>query len=731
MAGPWEKYGNSGSQSAAMPEVIELPSTPRAKREEARKDAGESRDAIRTDIAVREEGRGVAKTAFDQARALREDFLKLPQVKDYQTVIRQYATALKTEATPTGDQALITAYAKMLDPGSVVREQEFATVAAGDSAIGQMIAKLQKELGADESGLLRPEIRERIRGEMLNLTENYNDAYNQARDNWMGIAERNGIQPLDVVGEHYGTPYFDTIQQARQKYYRLQREGEASNEKEGEGLTGTVTDETPWNANPSPRGSGQGEGFQDSYLGQGLSGVNEGIANVLGLPVDLATTGMNLIPKGLNAAANTNLPTIERPVLGSQWLKDNMQDWAIYDQSRDPNKQFARRVGQSVGSAAIPVGATATSGRLLAQGALSALGGGVGAATANRFFPNNPLADMAGDVLGGLAVGGGFAVAGRNAAQRQIEANIPTVDQLKGQAGDLYRLAESRGITASPQMTQDLANNLRKRLADDGMITPQGRITDSYPKAKYAIQLADDYAGSTMTPTQMQPVRSAISDGLRSADANERRISRNLTEEFDAWANPQAPELAQARDTASRYLAAEQIGRLKELATARASQFSGSGLENALRTEFRGLDRSMIKGNARFNGDVSDAIEKVSRGTFASNAMRALGRFAPTGVVSTALGGGTGAAVGGAIGGPAGAVIGGTAVPAVAGAARIAAERMTVRAADVAEMTARNGGAIPQAPLIDPERLRAMLAVLAAQGVNANASLGQRNNRQR
>lgn len=724
---PWDNDPIVRPATGSAPRVLDLPPSAREQRDDARKDRGDARDEIRLGITQHGENRADSNAAFDKARSMRSDFLKLPQVQDYQTVIRQYATALKTKPTPTGDQALITAYAKMLDPGSVVREQEFSTVAAGDSAIGQAIAKLQKEFGADASGLLRPEIRDRIRAEMQNLAKGYNDSYKQARTQWGDLAERNGINSIDVVGDHYGDPYFDTIKD----YYNDKRNApNGSQPQDGDGLTGTVTDDTPWDTSPAPRG-GSPDDFQQSYLGQGMSGVNEGIANVLGFPVDMMTGGMNLLPRGLNAAANTDIPLIKRPTLGSEWIKDQLGDWAIYDQSSDPNKQFARRVGQSVGAAAIPIAGSANSVRTFAQGALSALGGGVGGATANRFFPNNPLADFLGDLAGSLSVGGGLALAGRNAAQRQIEANIPTIPQLRDQASQLYRQAEARGVTASPQMTQDLADNLRGVLTREGNISPTGRISEVYPRARQAMQLADDYAGQPMNPTQMQTVRRGMADGLNSTEAEERRLARILTDEFDGWANPQAPELAQARQTASRYLAAEQLGRLRDLAQARAGQFGGSGLENAMRTEYRGLDRSVIKGNARFNADVEDAIERVSRGTPAANTFRGIGKYAPTGVIPTTAGAFIGGTAGASVGGPLGAVLGSVVIPTIGRVSRKVAENMTLRAADLAELTARNGGAVPQAPLINPERLRSMLAILASQNVNANAKSSQFDQRQR
>ena len=52
------------------------------------------------------------------------------------------------------------------------------------------------------------------------------------------------------------------------------------------------------------------------------AGTSENVANTLGFPVDLATGAINLIPRGINAAAGTKIPTIEKPVGGSDWMKN-------------------------------------------------------------------------------------------------------------------------------------------------------------------------------------------------------------------------------------------------------------------------------------------------------------------------------------------------------------------------------------------------------------------------
>lgn len=177
-----------------------------------------ARDARRDARDDRREGNDDAKRSFDMARDMRTEFNKLTPVTDYQTVVRQFSSALKTQPNASGDQALITAYAKMLDPGSVVREQEFNTVANADSAIGKLVARLNKELGADESGMIRPEIRARVRDEMFNLTRSYRQAYEQTRMDYSRSAEAYGVDPIRVVGTDFAVPYqadIDAFQKAR------------------------------------------------------------------------------------------------------------------------------------------------------------------------------------------------------------------------------------------------------------------------------------------------------------------------------------------------------------------------------------------------------------------------------------------------------------------------------------------------------------------------------------
>lgn len=470
---------------------------------------------------------------------------------------------------------------------------------------------------------------------------------------------------------------------------------------------------------------GGGE-YDDSYASQIGSGLYEGLANTLGLPVDAVNAALGLGAQGVNAFANTDLQMSDRPFLGSEYLKDVFRDiGGIRRETQESGPNFSRRVGQSVGGAVVPAAATARTGGQVASLLASGLGGGLGAATAREVAPGNPYAELAGEVIGGGLGGGASLARARQLSMRESEAAVPTIPDLKQQASDLYARAEANGVTASPQQTQDLQGRVASILAGEGQISPTGRLSEVHPKVREGYQLIQDYAGQPMSPTQMQTVRGVLSDARMSQDPSESRIARMLVNEFDDFSAPLAPELSEARSVASRYLQAQELERARELAGARAGQFSGSGFENALRTDYRALDRKIIKDQAQFAPEVEEAIRTVSRGTTGSNIARNLGRFAPTGTVSAGLSGGVPFMIGNAIGGP---LAGGAAAAATMGtgtAARSLATGMGLRNAEVAELLARNGGAIDYAPVLSPELER--LVALAAAGQLAQTGDGRPN----
>jgi hypothetical protein len=73
-------------------------------------------------------GDGASPAALKSEAELRKEYIGQPQIKEYQTVRTAFQNVKSAAKNPSaaGDLSLVFAYMKILDPNSVVREQEFA-----------------------------------------------------------------------------------------------------------------------------------------------------------------------------------------------------------------------------------------------------------------------------------------------------------------------------------------------------------------------------------------------------------------------------------------------------------------------------------------------------------------------------------------------------------------------------------------------------------------------------
>lgn len=157
----------------------------------------------------------------------------------------------------------------------------------------------------------------------------------------------------------------------------------------------------PWERYAQPQQQQQNP--LSSHVQQGMSGVNEGLANTLGFPVDLINGAIGMGMSGVNALAGTNFQPSQQPFLGSDSIQ-SMMGGAIAPDSDVGTEQFTRRIGKELG-AALPIGLgmsgmTAQPMRSLATEMGIAGAGGLGAATANQLLPNNDMADLVGSLIG-------------------------------------------------------------------------------------------------------------------------------------------------------------------------------------------------------------------------------------------------------------------------------------------------------------------------------------------
>lgn len=105
--------------------------------------------------------------------------------------------------TGAGDIALVTSFMKMLDPGSVVRETEFATAANS----GGLLAKLSSMTSKIEKGQF---LSTQQRLDFKNLAAKYLDAAkkqeSKVQDTYKGIVQNYGLNPANVFGVRYTQP---------------------------------------------------------------------------------------------------------------------------------------------------------------------------------------------------------------------------------------------------------------------------------------------------------------------------------------------------------------------------------------------------------------------------------------------------------------------------------------------------------------------------------------------
>ena len=151
---------------------------------------------------------------FEAESSLRKEFFGLKPVQaaegvqqSFSQINAAYAQALKATTDGTSkaaaDQALIISYNKMLDPGSVVREGEFARSTQGQSLINQAQAKID-QLAKGGAGLTDSE-RKSIVDVTRVLYSDYIDTYNKKALDYRQNAIRQGGDPNFVAG------FMDTI----------------------------------------------------------------------------------------------------------------------------------------------------------------------------------------------------------------------------------------------------------------------------------------------------------------------------------------------------------------------------------------------------------------------------------------------------------------------------------------------------------------------------------------
>ena len=322
------------------------------------------------------------------------------------------------------------------------------------------------------------------------------------------------------------------------------------------------------------------------------------------------------------------------------------------------------------------------------------------------------VAEETGSPLVGMAIGLAAGIPFAIGAKGTLQA--PTVQELKGQAGQQYKFAEEVGAVFKKNSYNQFANKIESTLAKEGL------DKTLQPRVFAALERIKDTKGNNVSLENMEILRRISQAAGSSADASERRLASILVDNLDDFVETAQPgqlakgsseavsALTDARELWKRAKKTEILDDLVASAELRAdANFSQSGMENALRRKLVTLADNPKKLRA-FTKEEQSAIKVAAKGGPIQNALRLVGKLAPTGIVS----GGGSVGLGYLAGGPIGAV----GLPIIGGVARKGAEQLGLRNIEQLRNRLATGNApIPQvstrglisgrelaAPLINP-----------------------------
>ncbi len=144
-----------------------------------------------------------SQVIFEKENKLRDEFTNT--TKDFRVVQDAYSKIKKTSGTGAGDMSMLYQYVKLLDPGSVVRESEFASAAAAGS-YGERVAGAVK--GIVEGGRLNPSLRAEFINEADRIFSGQQEGYDRIKNTYTDLAKRNGLDVKNVVTD-YAEPKTD------------------------------------------------------------------------------------------------------------------------------------------------------------------------------------------------------------------------------------------------------------------------------------------------------------------------------------------------------------------------------------------------------------------------------------------------------------------------------------------------------------------------------------------
>jgi hypothetical protein len=135
------------------------------------------------------------------ATPLRKEFIARPEVKKAIDSAAQYdqLDALISQNPSAGaDMAIIYSFMKTMDPGSVVKESEFASAARAGGVPERIINTITR---AATGEIITPDQRKDFLQQGRVMRDKNKAVADAVRAQYRSLAERSGFNPIDVVGD--------------------------------------------------------------------------------------------------------------------------------------------------------------------------------------------------------------------------------------------------------------------------------------------------------------------------------------------------------------------------------------------------------------------------------------------------------------------------------------------------------------------------------------------------
>jgi len=139
--------------------------------------------------------RDAEKTA-SMEDTLRQNYVKMPEVTGYKEVVTAFNSATTAGNTLAGDLNLVYAFAKAMDPGSVVREGEQVMIARTGGVFDRLKGMVESINGGAR---LTPEIRMALMNELNTRVLAWQRQHDAVRSQYENIARDRGLKVGNVV----------------------------------------------------------------------------------------------------------------------------------------------------------------------------------------------------------------------------------------------------------------------------------------------------------------------------------------------------------------------------------------------------------------------------------------------------------------------------------------------------------------------------------------------------